>query len=209
MPRVRDPKRTRRKVLEASYREFYRHGFQGGSINRIVSAADITKGALFHHFAGKNELGYAVLDELLTPAVRNWWVEPLQGAEDPLKALQGILKRFLKRLEAEEPDTGFLFNGSPVCNFASEMSPLDEGFRKRLDDIYSVWRNSIADALKRGQATALVRPDLDPAAEADFLVSIMEGSASVGKVGQELLFFRNCIKVARAHLASLAIASSS
>ena len=51
MPRVRDPKRTRRKILEASYREFYRHGFQGGSINRIVEAAGITKGALFHHFA--------------------------------------------------------------------------------------------------------------------------------------------------------------
>ena len=89
------------------------------------------------------------------------------------------------------------------------MSPLDEGFRTRLDHIYSTWRNSIADALKRGQTTALVRPDLDPAAEADFLVSIMEGSACVGKVGQELLFFRNCIKVAQAHLASLAIASSS
>ena len=43
MPRVRDPKRTRRKVLEASYREFYRHGFQGGSINRIVTAAGITR----------------------------------------------------------------------------------------------------------------------------------------------------------------------
>ena len=65
MPRVRDPKRTRRKILEASYREFYRHGFQGGSINRIVDAAGITKGALFHHFTGKNELGYAVLDELM------------------------------------------------------------------------------------------------------------------------------------------------
>jgi hypothetical protein len=86
------------------------------------------------------------------------------------------------------------------------MSPLDEGFRKRLDDIYSTWRNSIADALKRGQATALVRPDLDPTAHADFLVSIMEGSASVGKVGQELHFFRNCIEVAQAHLASLATA---
>ena len=77
MPRVRDPKRTRRKILEASYREFYRHGFQGGSNNRIVDAAGITKGALFHHFSGKNELGYAVLDELMIPAIKNWWVEPL------------------------------------------------------------------------------------------------------------------------------------
>ena len=204
MPRVRDPKRTRRKVLEASYREFYRHGFQGGSINRIVTGAGITKGALFHHFPGKNELGYAVLEELLAPAVRNWWVEPLEGAEDPIKALRGILKRFLKRIEEEDAESGFLFNGSPICNFATEMSPLDEGFRKRLGSIYDTWRGAISDALKRGQATAMVRSDIDPVAESALLVSIMEGSASVGKVEQEMTFFRNCITVAQTHLANLA-----
>ncbi len=91
MPRVRDPKRTRRKILEASYREFYRHGFQGGSINRIVEAAGITKGALFHHFAGKNELGYAVLDEPMIPAIKNWWVEPLEKGEDPLAFVDEVL----------------------------------------------------------------------------------------------------------------------
>ena len=52
MARVRDPKRTRRKVLEASYREFYRHGFQGGSINRIVTAAGITNNHRQDDFLG-------------------------------------------------------------------------------------------------------------------------------------------------------------
>ena len=108
MPRVRDPKRTRRKILEASYREFYRHGFQGGSINRIVEAAGITKGALFHHFDGKHGLGYAVLDELMIPAIKNWWVEPLEKGDDPLSTLRDILQRFIKRVEGEVPETGFL-----------------------------------------------------------------------------------------------------
>ncbi len=203
MPRVRDPKRTRRKVLEASYREFYRHGFQGGSINRIVTAAGITKGALFHHFAGKNELGYAVLDEFLTPAVNNWWVEPLHDAGDPVQALRNILKRFLKRIEEEDPEAGFLFNGCPICNLAVEMSPLDEGFRERLGTIYDTWHCAISEALERGQATAVVRSDINPTAEASFLVSIMAGSASVGKVTQQMAFFRNCIKVAQIHVESL------
>ena len=204
MPRVRDPKRTRRRVLEASYREFYRHGFQGGSINRIVTSAGITKGALFHHFAGKNELGYAVLEELLAPAVRNWWVDPLEEAQDPITALKDILKRFIKRIEEEDPEGGFLFNGSPICNFAAEMSPLDEGFRERLAIIYDTWRHAISDALERGQNSGSVRPDINPVAEASLLVSIMEGSASVGKVDQKMAFFYNCMKVAQAHLESLA-----
>ncbi|MBJ07074.1 MAG: TetR family transcriptional regulator [Verrucomicrobiaceae bacterium] len=203
MPRLRDPKRTRRKVLEASYREFYRHGFQGGSLNRIVAAAGITKGALFHHFAGKNELGYAVLDEFLLGAVNNWWVDPLHDTEDPIPVLRKILARFLKRVEEENPESGFLFNGCPICNFAVEMSPLDEGFRKRIGSIYGVWRRSIFDALKRGQKNRTVREDIDPGAEASFLVAIMAGSASVGKVAQKLAFLRSCIQVARSHVESL------
>ena len=137
MPRVRDPKRTRRKILEASYREFYRHGFQGGSINRIVE------------------------------------------------------------------ETGFLFNGSPICNFAVEMSPLDEGFRTRLCSIYEIWCKSIRDALERGQEKSIVRSDIDPSDEASFLVAIMEGGASVGKVDQDITFLRACIHTGQNHLDSL------
>src|SRR5206468_947271 len=38
---------TRRKILRAAFEEFYKNGFQGGSLNNIVDAAGVTKGALF------------------------------------------------------------------------------------------------------------------------------------------------------------------
>jgi AcrR family transcriptional regulator len=62
---TRNPEATRARILEAAFQEFYHHGFQGGSLNRIADAAGATKGALFHHFDGKNALGYAVVDEVL------------------------------------------------------------------------------------------------------------------------------------------------
>jgi TetR/AcrR family transcriptional repressor of nem operon len=61
------PESTRRRILAAAFAEFYKNGFQGGSLNHIVATAGATKGALFHHFAGKQELGYAVVDEIITP----------------------------------------------------------------------------------------------------------------------------------------------
>ena len=54
---VRAPQLSRRKILEAAFAEFYANGFQGGSLNHIVEMAGTTKGALFHHFDGKQELG--------------------------------------------------------------------------------------------------------------------------------------------------------
>ena len=203
MPRVRDPKRTRRKVLQASYLEFYRNGFQGGSLNRIVASAGITKGALFHHFSGKNELGYAVLEEFLAPAVHHWWVEPLLETEDPVPILQTIMERFLKKIKDEAPGSGFLFNGCPICNFAVEMSPLDEGFRSRLETIYDGWRKAIKEALARGQKAGTVRADAIPEEEATFIVASVAGTSSTGKVSQEIQLFQDCIRVVMRHLAHL------
>ena len=63
---MRAPEATRGKILNAAFLEFYKHGFQGGSLNHIVEMAGTTKGALFHHFPrGKQQLGYAVVDEVI------------------------------------------------------------------------------------------------------------------------------------------------
>ena len=42
---TRAPENTRRRILKAAFGEFYRNGFHGGSLNRIVEKAGTTKGA--------------------------------------------------------------------------------------------------------------------------------------------------------------------
>jgi hypothetical protein len=37
--RLRDPKRTRERLLQAAFREVYRSGFQGASLDAILAAA--------------------------------------------------------------------------------------------------------------------------------------------------------------------------
>src|SRR5215470_1500596 len=76
---------TRQRILRTAFEEFYRHGFQAGSLNRIVEEAGLTKGAIFHHFAGKQELGYAVVDEIIWPHFKARWIDPLAQSDDPLK----------------------------------------------------------------------------------------------------------------------------
>ena len=52
-------------------------------MNHIVEAAGTTKGALFHHFAGKRELGYAVVDEMIAPLLMQRWLDPLSRFKRP------------------------------------------------------------------------------------------------------------------------------
>src|SRR5712675_1447585 len=92
----RTPEATRQKILMAAFHEFYKHGFQGGSLNHIVETAGTTKGALFHHFAGKQDLGYAVVDEVIGPLLQQRWLTPLAESPDPIVALKQAFRQFVK-----------------------------------------------------------------------------------------------------------------
>src|ERR1700748_1892294 len=131
--KVKNPENTRRKILEAAFMEFYKNGFQGGSLNQIVEAAGITKGALFHHFAGKQDLGYAVVDEIIAPLLQERWLKPLIESTDPITGLQKAFRHFVQ----QDIGTAHYVQGCPLNTLAQEMSPLDEGFRQRIDRLYA------------------------------------------------------------------------
>src|SRR5215471_6889918 len=171
------PDATRRKILEAAFAEFYKNGFQGGSLNHIVEAAGTTKGALFHHFAGKQELGYAVVDEITGPLLMQRWLEPLRGVTDPIPVMKQAFRHYVK----EDTASGHFVQGCPLNNLAQEMSPLDEGFRKRIDKLYAAWRKCYADALTDGIKAGNVRKNVVPADAAALIVASQMGIWGTGK----------------------------
>ncbi len=178
MATQRDPNRTRQRLLEAAFQEIYKVGFQAASLTTILSNAGVTKGALYHHFKNKKALGYAVVDEVVRRYVLDVWLYPFQEAEDPLSVLQGTLRK---------KDLGpFNFRlGCPLNNLAQEMSPLDNGFRKRLEKLFCDGREGIAEALRQGQEKGYVRADIDPLQVADFFLAALEGSLSMAKSAQD------------------------
>ncbi len=183
----RRPDVTRRKILDAAFAEFYRHGFQGGSLNRITEAAGVTKGALFHHFAGKQDLGYAVMDEVVVPLLEQRWLEPVAGSADPVAAMQAAFRRYVR----EDVESGSWALGCPLNNLAQEMSPLDEGFRTRIERAYAEWRGTFAAALADGVERGKVHPGVDPHDAAALIVAMQMGIWGTGKhSGDEALMTR-------------------
>ena len=177
---TRAPEDTRRRILKAAFAEFYRHGFQGGSLNRIVDEAGTTKGALFHHFEGKNDLGYAVVEEIIQPRIKALWLDPLADSIDPITDAKQAVRQFIKQEQAN----GRLAQGCPLNNLAQEMSPLDEGFRIRIEKVYSAWRESLESAFARGIKAGKVRRDISPRNVAAFVVSALAGIIGTAKNSQ-------------------------
>lgn len=177
-PRLRDPERTRERLLQAASREIYRSGFQSAGLDTILASAGVTKGALYHHFKSKEGLGYAVVEEVIAPDVHSKWVRPFQSVKNPIDALIGAVQRIPIRLTDVR-------GGCQLNNLAQEMSPLDAGFRKRVAIIFDAWRDAVAYTLREGQIHGSVRRDVEPHDAAGFLIAMVEGYASMAKNAQD------------------------
>lgn len=55
---------TRKRLLDAAIESLTEDGFAGASVERIVARAGVTRGALNHHFAGKNDVIVSAMREI-------------------------------------------------------------------------------------------------------------------------------------------------
>jgi TetR/AcrR family transcriptional repressor of nem operon len=195
----RDAEATREALLEAAFNEMYMKGFRAASLDAILTSTDLTKGALYHHFGSKQGLGYAVVEERVKPLVRERYLDTFMSAADPLEGL----KRMGARMQQELEKTGILLMGCPVNNLVTEMSGVDEGFRRRLADILEEWKTTIAEGLQRGQITGVVRRDIDPEAVATFYVASYQGACGFAKNAHDIAPFEACRRRLDDHLESL------
>lgn len=197
--RRRQPDVTRERLLHAAFDEIYRRGFQGASLDTILAQAGVTKGALYHHFPDKAALGYAVIDDVVKDLLLERWLGVLeeQGG-DPLTALSGMLQERLDQLSPHEVELG-----CPLNNLAQEMSPLDEGFRRRVSATFETWVDGFARELARGQSEGTVRPEVDARKVGTFLVAAIEGSFGLAKSAQSASMLRSNLDVLSSFLECL------
>lgn len=178
----RQPDVTRQALLDAAFAEIHRNGFRAASLDAILSNVGVTKGALYHHFGSKNDLGYAVVDEIVRPFVEENW-KPATEAPNMIDAAIDLCRR----LTQQRTDMA-LTNGCPFNNLINEMSSVDEGFRQRLNQILQDWRQGISEATAVAQQRGHVRKDVDPAAVSAFIISCIEGCVGMGKASQSREF---------------------
>ncbi len=57
---------VKERLLRVATRLFARNGFEGTSVQDIVDAAGVTKGAMYHYYGSKDDLLYEVYHQLLT-----------------------------------------------------------------------------------------------------------------------------------------------
>ena len=194
--KARDPERTRERLLQAAFREVHRSGFQSASIDAILAATNVTKGALYYHFESKEALGYAIVEEKIAKLTRDNWLRPMRSEGEAIDILIGVVRRI-----PDGPQD--VRAGCPLLLLSQEMSPLDEQFRKRLERIFLDWQEGVATLLRKGQSQGTVRRDLNADETASFLIATVEGYSTLAKNAQDAKLWKAGIRNIEAWLNSL------
>ncbi len=172
---------TRGQILQAAYREIHVNGFQAASLNTILAHTGVTKGALYHHFPNKIELGYAVIDEVIAKRIQASFIAPLEQADDPIAVLIDLIKQSGHAFTLRDIQLG-----CPLGNLAQEMAPIDEGFRLRLNRIYESWHEAIIASVTRAQQAGLIVQQVEPRQLSLMVVATLEGCLSAGMISQDM-----------------------
>jgi TetR/AcrR family transcriptional repressor of nem operon len=172
---TRDAVATRERILDSAQRLILGQGFSATTVDAVITDAGLTKGAFFHHFASKADLGLALvrryaaadlaqLDEFLARADRL--------SRDPLQRL--LL--FVGLME-ESADT---FAGAdPGCLYASyvyERELFGAEIRDELADSVRTWRTALGERIREVAAIHPPRLPVDLDSLADTFLTAFEGS---------------------------------
>lgn len=195
---TRNANETKEKLIKAAFEEIHAHGFQATSMNEIIKRAGITKGALYHHFKSKTELGYAVIDEVIRPMMKERWLDPLSKSENPIDALIDCMAELIKNTPRQA-----VIKGCPVANLTHEMSGIDEGFRLKLSGVLKTWQAGLSQVFSEGIKKGYVKADVNTDNVACFLVASLEGAIGLAKNSKDENTFNRCGEQLIVYLESL------
>lgn len=138
--------RTRRKLVQAGAEMFHRNGYASATLGGIAAFAGVTKGALYFHFASKEELaeavqlrGCALLDEAVRE-LRASGLRPLQTLVDTT--------HWLARNLREEPSIPAGFRITKEC----------AGLREGVTDFHRFWLAAVCELLRQAREAGSSAP---------------------------------------------------
>jgi len=93
--RLEKGKATRDTLIQTARSLFGEHGYDGTSIEQILQASGVARGALYHHFSSKEELFDAVLDREVA-TIADAAATAARAASDPVASLKAGCATWLR-----------------------------------------------------------------------------------------------------------------
>lgn len=167
---------TRDKILNRCFEAICEGGFINLRTDKEIKRLRITKGAFYHYFPGKLDLGYAVIEEILMPMYTAKWATIEEKNSGVAQALYNIIEQ-----EKNNSTELSVKRGDVLANLMVEMSNEDETFRKKLEEVLEAQVKIVQRAILTGKAAGEMKPQIDARSMAYSLLGQLQGCYAIAK----------------------------
>ena len=165
-----DAEVTKRNLLDAGLIVFSQKGYAATRVEDIARQANVTTGAIYHHFEGKSDLYSALVD--LNSAKANQLAEQiLQEGGTPATILRHLLVRLFQFAEEDEEYRAVVELSINMTGFVPELDEITEQILEGRRQLAQFLSNLIREGIKAGE----FRHDVSPEDAALALVGFMNG----------------------------------
>lgn len=168
---------TRLTILHKAFELIYTKGYQTTSIDEIIATTQVTKGAFYYHFKTKDEMGVAIIEEILKPTMQEHFIKPTEASQNPIEDFYNMISYLL----LEDPFLQVKY-GCPVGNLTQEMTPWNTKFSEALAELVDLWKETIINSIEKGKESGLIRKDVVGEQVAFFILSGYWGIRNFGKL---------------------------
>ena len=145
---------------------FYQKGYYNTSLDDILKALELSKGAFYYHFQSKEDFMISIVQHLLFRKVYSLLIEPIEGKENPFRTIESCLENALETAENNAMDFGFALG-----NFLSEFNGRNEDISRYLNDICKVWEVNLVTILQKGKSDGYLERHWDSEGIATYIMA--------------------------------------
>lgn len=171
----KNPEQTRTLILDRAEALVYEHGFSGTTVDAVIKAVGVSKGAFFHHFSSKADLGRDL--------VRRYAEADLLHLEENYQKASGLsdnpLQQLLIFVKLFEQETAALQAPFPGCLYAASVQQaglFSDEVKKIVSDSFLNWRKVIRGKLDEVSEKYPPKQPVDFDDLADMFIVLFEGA---------------------------------
>ncbi|MGK7370739.1 MAG: TetR/AcrR family transcriptional regulator, partial [Candidatus Halalkalibacterium sp. M3_1C_030] len=192
---------TRTKIMNAAQAQILKTGFGGTTIDSIIEQAGVSKGAFFHYFSSKEELGHTLVKRYAEADIEHLekTIAKAEGlSEDPLQQLLIFIKLFEQEMDTlDEPYPGCLY-----ASYLQQSGLFNQEIMELIRESMLTWRLRVRDKLEEITKQHPPKQHVDLESLADMLLVVFEGafvlSQSLGEsktVARQLSHYHSYLKL--------------
>lgn len=187
--------RTRNRILQVSTHLFANGSFSGTSIDDISKAANVTKGAVYGHFASKIDILHDLIDKFGKEFVDHIIDIPVSENGHVLSRLDTMLDFISEYIERNVE----LYSLSILVSI--ELKDTETPVGSVINDLFASYRKCVEDLVEDGQSQGFLRIDLDPQFLTETILAWIEGAVLHIHRNREFIggtdFFKNSAHLLR------------